>query len=689
MLLVSSSAAAPIGRLRRWSLTRSKDRKAQDQHFVRTNSGRWVKTEHPLIATDDEDDEARRRREHAAVQAESDTQRHDSHDNSNSLPFDVQHDTQDTDLDNDPNQDGPLIPPWHATKPPMHWNPYPTSNPADPIPTTFRPGHSYSHSHPSDPNLASDSPAEDGSSDGYPKGNIHVPPAPVAFPTPSYVIAPPKQEERRGRVRRKPGSLYPLHNDTKPPQPYINWHLRPPDLDLPPIFTPANYHPGGGSGQGSGAHGKGASTPGTDGAGQTVSANGSATGHSGRDSRPRTRENSRDGRTYPPSTQPPKLQLATSAILGHSVSQASLRPGPASALPVESNVGTSALNPSPTPSHSDAALPPHGTPVDTMQPHGFATGTSAAVHPLDPTKLDLADAWGTDWRYSSPYDLGQGPMAGLAIPVPGSYQPGTSPSKNSPLGHRSRRASREPLDRSGRPSEDRGRPSEDYGRPADYTPSPLSATPDKPVYTVHKKTSTLGRVFDRDKDESDAEDREHRKRGGLRALFSGSATNLDSGADDGFVPRVRKRTISLGQTGIGIGLPGISAPRTRKQSFEVVRKPSVRPQGPAITQAEPAKPVVTEAVADADATVPTAKESLHVETAAESSRVLPDAEYANSPTDERERSHSRADDGSYSARPSLELQRNSTESRQIRTSRDLARSPSSQSRFMISGPMPL
>lgn len=385
-----------------------------------SNSGRWVKTEHPLIATDDEDDEARRRREHAAVHAhqESETQRHDSYDNSNSLPFDVQHDTQNSDLD-DPNQDGPLIPPWHATRPPMHWNPYPTSNPADPVPTTFRPGHTYSHSHPSDPNLASDSPAEDGSSDGAAKGNIHVPPAPVAFPTPSYVIAPPKQEERRGRVRRKPGSLYPLHNDTKPPQPYINWHLRPPDLDLPPIFAPANYHPGGGSGQGSGAHGKGASTPGTDGAGQTVSANGSATGHSGGGSRPRTRENSRDGRAYPPSIQPPKLQLATSAILGHSVSQASLRPGPSSALPVESH------NPSPTPSHSDAALPPHATPGDTMQPHGSATGPSAAVHPVDPTKLDLADAWGTDWRYSSPYDLGQGPMGGLAIPAPGSYQPGT------------------------------------------------------------------------------------------------------------------------------------------------------------------------------------------------------------------------------------------------------------------------
>lgn len=392
------------------------------EHFV--YSGRWVKTEHPLIATDDEDDEARRRREQVAVQVQvqPEIQQHDSHDNSNGLPFDVQHDTQYTDLDNDPNQEGPLIPPWHATRTPMHWNPYPTSNPADPVPTTFRPGHTYSHSHPSDPTLASDSPAEDGSSDGAAKGNVHVPPAPIPFPTPSYVIAPPKQEERRGRVRRKPGSLYPLHNDTKPPQPYINWHLRPPDLDLPPIFTPANYHPGGGLG--SGAHGKGASTPVSDGAGQTVSANGSATGHSGRESRPRTRENSRDGRNHPPSTQPPKLHLATSAILGHSVSQASLRPGPSSALAVESNVGTS-LNPSPTPSHSDAVLPPHATPGDTMQPHGFATGTSAAAHPIDPTKLDLADAWGTDWRYSSPYDLGQGPMGGLTIPAPGTYQPGT------------------------------------------------------------------------------------------------------------------------------------------------------------------------------------------------------------------------------------------------------------------------
>ncbi|KAG9016671.1 hypothetical protein FRB90_002588 [Tulasnella sp. 427] len=686
MLLVSSSAAGSLGRLRRFSLTRSKDKKAQDQHFKRTNSGRWVKTEHPLIATDDDDDEARRRRELAAAQTqtEAETQRHDGHDYSNSLPFDVQHDTQQSDLDNEPNQDGSIIPPWHATRPPMHWNPYPTSNPADPVPTTFRPGQAYSNGHPSDPNLASDSPAEDGSSDGAPRGNIHVPPAPIPFPAPSYVIAP-KQEERRGRVRRKPGSLYPLHNDIKPPQTYINWHLRPPDLGLPPIFTPANWQPGGG------AHGKGTSTPGTDGAGQTVSANGSATGHSGRESRPRTRENSRDGRTYPPSTQPPPLQLATSAILGHAVSQASLRPGPSSAFPVESN------NPSPTPSHSDAFLPPHATPGDTMQPHGSATGASTAAPPTDPTKLDLADAWGTDWRYSSPYDLGQGPMTGLHIPVPGSYQPGMSPMRKkdpspSPLGYRSRKTSREPVDRSGRPSEDRGRASEDNYRPAEYTPSPLSATPDKPVFKVEKKTSTLGRVFDREKDDDD-DDKEHRKKGGLKALLSGSATNLQAPqADEGFMPRIRKRTISLGQTGIGIGLPavsGITAPRTRKQSFEVVRKPSVRPDAPVTPQAEPAKPVVTEAIAVADATVPTAMELLQVETAAGSSRVLPDAEYAHSPTDERERSYSRADDGSYSARPSLDLQRTSSESRNGRNSRELARSPSSQSRFMISGPMPL
>ena len=81
----------------------------------------------------------------------------------------------------------------------------------------------------------------------------------------------------------------------------------------------------------------------------------------------------------------------------------------------------------------------------------------------------------------------------------------------SPMGHRSRRVSREPLDRSGRTSEDRGRASEDHYRPAEYVPSPLSATPDKPIHKLEKKLSNLGRVFDREKDEEDAEEREQKR----------------------------------------------------------------------------------------------------------------------------------------------------------------------------------
>ena len=106
--------------------------------------------------------------------------------------------------------------------------------------------------------------------------------------------------------------------------------------------------------------------------------------------------------------------------------------------------------------------------------------------------------------------------------------------------------------------------------------------PERTPERTHQETTMGGRI---------------RKISGLKlkALFSGPPTTGGStggggaATEEGFVPRLRKRTISLGQTGLGLGIPASfsratgalgTMGRTRKQSFEVVRKPTIRPQQP-------------------------------------------------------------------------------------------------------------
>ena len=121
------------------------------------------------------------------------------------------------------------------------------------------------------------------------------------------------------------------------------------------------------------------------------------------------REHSRDRQP------PPKLQQATSAILGHSTSHQSLHKLAVSGSEEGggNNVITSRSN-SETAMHSQSAS-------NTSQPHVAPQPTTTATALPDTTTFDLADPWGRAYLHSSPYDLGQAPLAELRIPV---FQPG-------------------------------------------------------------------------------------------------------------------------------------------------------------------------------------------------------------------------------------------------------------------------
>lgn len=217
----------------------------------------------------------------------------------------------------------------------------------------------------------------------------------------------------------------------------------------------------------------------------------------------------------------------------------------------------------------------------------------------------------------------------------------------SPLGGtRSRRPSQEPSS---------GRPSHDLVRSRSMEPQ--SSRPATPERLLERKTSH-------------AAGEDGGKKGGLRALFTGSASHLPSLDAEHFIPRVRKRTISLGQTGIGIPIPTLGGPpRSRKPSFEVTRRPSIRPDGDD-------------------------RDKDREDGSASPTKIITDSEMVSSPMEETapQPSSSRQYDenGYLSARPSLDVtpQRHSSESRRTRSSRDLAREPSIN-RSLISGPMPL
>ncbi|KAG8904269.1 hypothetical protein FRB99_001972 [Tulasnella sp. 403] len=652
-----STLATSISRLRKWSFSRSKDKKALDQHFVRTRSGRWVKAEHPLISTDDEDDEARRRREQRAEASGLDSD--------DPSPFEAHHE-QRASLEYDPQVNGPLIPPWHTSKQQGRWEGY-SSHPSDQSSSSYQAAHSHSQS--ATAIFDSQPSSETTATSTAISVKQHTPPAPIPFPTPNYVPTPSRHhhEERRGRIKYKPGSLYPMHNPVKPPQPYTNWHLCPPDLDLPPIFTPAGYCGVGGGGA------KGTSTPGTDGAGQTASANGSvsATGSSQATKETPTRDNSRDGR---PTLQPPaqgiNFQQATSAILGHSTSHQSLNK--VAVAQSGSQINPDVTNAIPARSNSEMALAPKGL-TNTTQPHA---PPPAHLSRSDSVNLDLNDPWGAGWSHASPYDLGRTPLSRVKIPKPqpnsGNHptSPPTTGTFNglrrtapSPLGGlRHRRPSQDPPELAARPSQDRE-------RSVDPSPSPPSPKPEK-ERTLFKKLSNTGYTSE------DGDDRKG-KRHGLRALFTGSSGQLAASAADG---RPRKRTISLGQAGLGVGLPllghGASISRTRKPSFEVIRKPSTRPS------TAPTGDQGAGATSESRGGEPDAADNGHP-------AILPDRELVTSPVDGTPIPFpSQQDDGMLSTRPSVDLHRSASDIRNGRSSRELARTPS-LTRPMISQPMPL
>lgn len=327
----------------------SPKRKVPAHALLYCSSGRWIKTEHPLISTDDEDDEARRRRDRE--RHERDAAPPDDHDQTHDLPFDDPPPPV-------PTPDHPVIPPWHATRNHVQWDNYDSS-----------PSNNYYEA--TTPSSDSEPPA----------GNVHNPPAPIPFPTPNFRPGTPTREERRGKIRYKPGSLYPMHNPMRPAHPYINWHLRPPDLDLPPIFAPAH-----GTGAAKGA----SSFP--EHAAESPS------------KEPATREPSRDGRAgHQPNVQPPtNLAQATSAILGHATSHRDLREF--ADQPPASRSGSESGHQQQT-----NTTPPQGP--SQHQPPISAAGADPS------TTLDLADAWGASWSVQSPYDLGKTPLTGLKIPT--------------------------------------------------------------------------------------------------------------------------------------------------------------------------------------------------------------------------------------------------------------------------------
>ncbi|KAG8884929.1 hypothetical protein FRB98_002090 [Tulasnella sp. 332] len=732
---ISNPLSVPKGRIRKWSFSRSKDKKAQDNHFVRTNSGRWIKTEHPLIMTDDEDDEARRRREQQEASEQEEALRQASFDGHQSGHGHNERKSSDHDF-----QDGPVLPPWHAGKPSMQWDPYSQFNIAGPSTSPIR-NHSHTQSQPvnSYSQSAPSAAAEPAPSSTYttPSAisptqatNIHTPPVPVAFPSMNYIAQPspridpqdsdmedsiePRREKDSRRMKYKPGSLYPLHNPIKPDQPYTNWHLRPPDYDLPPIFMQPGYGVSGAGGIGAASGSSGGGAGRTAEHQQTSSGNGSPSGmvHG---SSPATE--GVDARLHPLTTQPPQhqtLQQSTSAILGHSASHASLSrlangeplASPSSPFPNLAANAHALLSPR---SQSETALQMPQSLSEVLSPRGHSP---MEIHPKpkpEPGTLDVSDPlWGTTWSHASPYDLGRTPLNGIRIPAPMSGGINSAPNAplspanahNTLLSHRRRAPSPSPLGgiRLRRPSADPApgersrKQSQERDRSVSRPPSPgvepkeEQHTPE-PMQIPTQKSKVSG--------------------GGLRGLFQAAGSAINLSPEDGIMPRVRKRTISLGQTGIGIalGLGGSSnsvsanggvvqtrgtsfeivrklsftggGGHTRKPSFEVVRKPSVKPQ-----QRPEIAPVSTNLEQPGDVSHDDDTERGRPA----QPKVLPDTEYATSPVDATRVS----DDGML--RPSMEMSsRRGSEDLGRRTSNSssqLTRTPSG-SRPVISHPLPL
>lgn len=461
MLTLALHSAAPTARLRKWSFSRSKEKKAQDNHFVRTNrsvvyiqakggntrsdialvapaswlSGRWIKTEHALMSTDDEDDELRKRRERqdAEEREEQSRQQSSAHGHHSNHDHGLGH--YETTKENG-FQDGPVVPPWHLAKPPTHWHSHPVPGPST---SGSIPNHQHSQSQPVNSYFPSTSTSESpipgallcSPVNGNGRSNrLHTPPAPVPFPSMNYITQPsPKVEaqetdpeepaERHAtkesrRVKYKPGSLYPLHNPIQPDRPYTNLHLRPPDFDLPPIFIPKGFNASGGganSGSSGGAppHDRNQSSSANETSGMAPGTSPVKEGHPKRESK--------DGRSHPPTTQPPTLQQSTSAILGHSASAQSLS---------RLAGGESALSPS-VPYHNlhanaQAVLSPR-TQAETALHQATDAIQARALSPTwagpEPGTLDVSDPlWGTNWSHASPYDLGRTPLTGIRIPAP-------------------------------------------------------------------------------------------------------------------------------------------------------------------------------------------------------------------------------------------------------------------------------
>ncbi|KAG8970679.1 hypothetical protein FRC03_004061 [Tulasnella sp. 419] len=310
-------------------------------------------------------------------------------------------------------EDAPQIPAWHLSKPPIRWDP-----------------HSRSRSDNNDHNAMHDS--------NEPNEHYNSPPAPVPFPMSS-------------RKRHKPGSLYPMHNPVRPDKPYINWHLIPPESDLPPIFTPGYLKQSTTSAPDNSLSPPIPNTASSSAGGNSPTSIGNAgssynSTSGGQGSTPKDR-------SHPPTVQPhlhhhsnsvTALHQATSAILGHSTSHQSLHryansqdenPPPHSATLPRSTSET-ALN------HM------MGGPHDKKHYNYVAAPDPASL-------LDLTDAWGAQWNVTGPYDLGRrGPVKIPAIlqnpqtPYPngGDYHHATVPhQKRKPptTGPRLRRPSRD------------------------------------------------------------------------------------------------------------------------------------------------------------------------------------------------------------------------------------------------------
>ena len=273
----------------------------------------------------------------------------------------------------------------------MQWNPYPTS--ADPQSSTSPVMSPRRHrTSQSQPHAFFGPPSSSSSSSNIDVSNVHTPPAPVPFPNNYQPSSSRNRDDPQGskKMKYKPGSLYPLHNSARPPIPYTNYHLHPPDLDLPPIFTPAGYAPHAGIGAG-----KGTSTQNTDHSGSGHAGVGS--GNSERNS-PSKDPSPLGGKNYPPTTgpQPNLLQAATSAILGHAASHQSL----------------ARLARSPSSNNVMGLQSP-----DPMSPSNFDVSPGLEPSGQDGAEMDLADAWGTSFVHSGPYDLGRAPLGKVSIPT--------------------------------------------------------------------------------------------------------------------------------------------------------------------------------------------------------------------------------------------------------------------------------